>query len=59
MCAHDDTVSPYLLRPLRSYEQAMRDRAARTACKGGRPSVGGADSRGPARRETDDVEPAQ
>jgi len=57
MCAHDDAISPYLLRPLRSYKEAVRDRAARIPCTGGRPSVGGAESRGPARRETDDAEP--
>jgi hypothetical protein len=53
MAAHDDTISPYLLRPLRSYQEAMRDRAARIPCQADR--FGGG-SHGPARPETDDVE---
>jgi len=57
MCAHDDTVSPYLLWPLRSYQEAMRDRVERIPCKGGRHGAGAAESRGPDRPETDDVEP--
>lgn len=55
--AHDDAVSPYLLRPLRSYQEAMRDRAARISCRCSRHGAAGAELPGLARPETDDVEP--
>ncbi len=57
MTAHDDAVSPYLLRPLRSYQEAMRDRAAQIACQGSCRGAGGSELYRLARPETDDVEP--
>lgn len=57
MSAHDDAVSPYLLQPLRSYQEAMRDRAAQNPCQCGRRGAVGTELPGLARPETDDVGP--
>ena len=55
--AHDYAVSPYLLRPLRSYQEAMRDRAARISSRCSRHGAAETELPGLARPETDDVEP--
>ena len=53
MGTNETIVSPYLLRPVRSYKEAMRDRAAKIQCKGRHHGVGSAGSRCSVRRGAD------
>ena len=57
MCTNDSYVSPYLRRPLRTYEQFMREQAeqARETIRGD--SANGNATRDPVRKGGDDVEP--
>jgi hypothetical protein len=58
MGTNETIVSPYLLRPVRSYKDAMRDRAAKIQCKSRHHGVGSAGSCCSVRRGADDVEPS-
>ncbi len=54
MCTNDSYVSPYLRRPLRPYEQFMREQARETIRGDG---ANGNATRNPVRKGGDDVEP--
>ena len=54
-----DFVSPLLLRPLRSYEQVMREHADRTRGRNQPDTLNGTTARSPALNRTDDVDPSR
>ncbi len=57
MGKYDGYVSPYLRRPLRSYEEVMREQAERARGEIRSDTANGTATRDPARKGTDDVEP--
>jgi len=58
MSTNETIVSPYLLRPVRSYKEAMHDRAANIQCKGRHHEVDTEGSCCSVRREAENVEPS-
>ena len=57
MCTKDNYVSPYLLRPPRSYEQVMREQIKRGGRKTRPGTVNGSADHNSGRKDADDVEP--
>ena len=59
MCTHDNYVSPYLRRPLRTYDEIMREGAERTGPENRSKARTGTVNRSPAGKAGDDGEPRQ
>ena len=57
MCTKDNYVSPYLLRPPRSYEQVMRKQAEQARREARSDTANNTTDHYPARKDADDVEP--
>ncbi len=57
MCTKDNYVSPYLLRPPRSYEQVMREQAEQARREARSDTANNTTDQYPARKDSGDVEP--
>jgi len=57
MCTSNDNVSPYLRRPIRTYEEFLRDRGERATEANRIGSSAGTPTRSLPRRDADHVEP--